>query len=105
MKAEDLESLRSEMREGFQTVNAQLGRLDDGLQAANARLQGLETTVAGLDGGLQTLTAKVDDGFADMHQALHGLMFKLLTPSEINEIRSQMKSPPEMKTFPFWAIR
>ncbi len=55
--------------------------------------------------GFQSLNTKVDSGFADMHRALHGLMFKLLTASDINEIRSQMKNPPEMRTFPFWAIR
>ena len=77
MTESELEAIRIDMRAGFQAIEK---RLDDGFQ-------------------------RVDEGIADTNQALHGLMFKLLTPSEINEVRSKMKNAPDMKNFPFWAIR
>jgi hypothetical protein len=55
--------------------------------------------------GFRAVQVQLQEGFADAQQALHGLMFKLLTASEITEIRSQMKNPPDIKNFPFWAIR
>lgn len=55
--------------------------------------------------GFKAVNAKLDEGFADTHQGLHGLMFKLLTASEITEIRSKMKNAPDIREFPFWAIR
>jgi hypothetical protein len=73
----DITALRNEIRTGFQTLDQRLQALENGQH----------------------------EGFADMQSAIHGIMFKLLTASEITEIRSKMKNPPNLKDFPFWAIR
>ena len=77
MSDSQLEALQKEMRAGFQAIHK---RMDEGF-------------------------GRVGEGVSDTHVALLGLMFKLLTLSEINEIRSQMKNAPDMKNFPQWAIR
>lgn len=60
------------------------------------------------DSQFQTLRDDIkglSDKIDDVQQGLHGIMFKLLTASEITEIRSKMKNAPDIKGFPFWAIR
>lgn len=61
--------------------------IEDGFRRVEQRLDGIE------------------DGIHDLQQAAHGLMFKLLRVEEINEIRSKMKDPPDLKNFPAWVIR
>jgi hypothetical protein len=65
--------------------------IQDGFKAVNDRLDAIESDIK--------------DGFADTHQGLHGIMYKLLTLSEVNEIRSKMKNPPDMKEMPYWMVR
>lgn len=77
MTDRQIEALREEMREGFRSVNEQLTAVRE----------------------------EQEGSFADLQQAVHGIMFKLLTASEINEIRSKMRNPPDIQGFPFWAIR
>lgn len=77
MTSSDITALRQEIRDGFQALDQRLASLENGQR----------------------------EGFADVQSALHGIMFKLLTASEITEIRSKMKNAPDIKDFPFWAIR
>jgi hypothetical protein len=77
MTQTELAALQSAIQDGFKTVNERLDAIESDLR----------------------------DGFADTHQGLHGIMYKLLTLSEVNEIRSKMKSPPDMKEMPYWMVR
>lgn len=47
----------------------------------------------------------VEEALHDNQQAIHGLMFKLLRVQEVNEIRSVMKSPPDLNKFPTWVLK
>lgn len=49
--------------------------------------------------------ATVEEALHDNQQAIHGLMFKLLRVQEVNEIRAQMKNPPDLTNFPTWVLR
>jgi hypothetical protein len=72
-----IDSLRQEIRAGFQSIGE--------------RLDAIEKTQ--------------DEGFHDVQQGLHGIMFKLLAGAEITEIRASMKNAPAMENFPRWVIR
>jgi hypothetical protein len=68
-------------------------------------LAALQNSITEGFGRIEQRLDGIDEGIQDVQQALHGLMFKLLRAEEINEIRSKMKNPPDLKNFPAWVIR
>jgi hypothetical protein len=70
-----------------------------------SELAALQKTIKdGFDRIDQRLEA-VEEALHDNQQAIHGLMFKLLRVEEVNEIRSVMKSPPDLRNFPKWVLK
>ena len=91
MSPSDMEALRSDIEAGFRTVSVRFDAIDTSLEA--------------LKGEMQALRGEMEVGFHDAQQGIHGLMLKLLAVTEVNEIRSNMTSPPDLKSFPVWALR